>query len=124
MKKWIQNFSILVLFLIALKANGQSIVNTYTDPCDGKVYTFTTPIPNQVVVAIVRGQAKTFTYAEVVSGAMTAWINSIFLQPCPISITQTVAQQAAQAASSAASQAASTASANCRVLQSGRGDTQ
>lgn len=109
MKKWLLGLQILVTFLIAIKANGQSIVNTYTDPCDGKVYSITTPIPNQVVVAVVRGQAKTFTYAEVISGAMTTWINTIFSQPCPVSVTQTIAQQAAQAASSAASQAASTA---------------
>ena len=110
MQKWLLSLLILVSLLVAFSANGQSIVNTYTDPCDGKVYSFTTPIQNQVVVAVVRGQAKAFTYSEVMSGAMTVWVSSIFSQPCPISITQTVAQQAAQVASSAASQAASAAS--------------
>ena len=107
MKRWVTSFSILVLFLFATKANGQTIVNNYTDPCDGKTYTFTTTLPNQIVLAVVRGQAKTFTYTEVASGAMSTWISSIFLQPCPVAITQTIAQHAAQAASSAASQAAS-----------------
>lgn len=109
MKQWVRFFSILVLFLIAFKAKGQILTQTYTDPCDGKVYTISVPIPNQVVVVVIRGKAKTFTYVEAQSGVMSTWITTILSEPCPVAIAVTVAQQAAQAASSAASAAASSA---------------
>jgi hypothetical protein len=118
MKKWPLAFTILVMFLIANKANGQSIVQTYIDPCDNKVYTVLVPISSNQpgVVVLIRNKFRTFTYADFASGAVTKWINEIFSTPCPISqttqqtITQTVSQAASAAASAAASSAASAAS--------------
>lgn len=119
MKRWVRFLSIFVLFLIAYQANGQVITQTYTDPCDGKIYTVSVPIPNQVVVVVIRGKTKTFTYVEAQSGVMSTWITTILSEPCPVAITVTVAQQAAQAASSAASAAASSAASSASSSASG-----
>ena len=111
MKQWILVVLILVLFSIAFKANSQSIVQTYIDPCDSKVYTVVVPISSNQpgVLVLVRNKSRLFTYADFASGTVTKWVNDIFSTPCPIAIVATVAQQAAQAASNAASQAASSA---------------
>jgi hypothetical protein len=110
-KKWILSLLISVSFLIAFKANGQTIVQTYIDPCDNKVYTVLVPISSNQpgVLVLIRNKSKIFTYADFASGTVTKWINDIFSTPCPVAITATVAQQAAQTASAAASQAASAA---------------
>jgi hypothetical protein len=99
------------LFSIAFKANRQSIVQTYIDPCDSKVDTVVVPISSNQpgVLVLVRNKSRLFTYADFASGTVTKWVNDIFSTPCPIAIVATVAQQAAQAASNAASQAASSA---------------
>lgn len=109
MKKWVIYFSILVLTSIAVTANGQSITQTYVDPCDNRTYNVTFPIPTQSVLVVIRGQARTFTYQEARTGVVATWVNSILNQPCPVLITQTIAQQTTQAASTAASQAAGAA---------------
>lgn len=111
MKQWILVILISVLFIIANKANGQNIIQTYTDPCDNKVYTVIVPILSNRsgVLVLIRNKSRIFTYADFVSGTVTKWVSEIFSTPCPVPITATIAQQAAQAASSAASQAASTA---------------
>lgn len=101
--------------MLANKADGQIITQTYTDPCDNKTYTVTFPLPNNSIIVIVRNKSKSFTYAEAQNGAIQTWVNSIFSTPCPVTqtvtqtIQNTVSQTASQAASSAASSAASTA---------------
>jgi hypothetical protein len=110
-KRWFTYLLIIVSFIFASKANGQNIVQTYIDPCDGKAYTVVVPISSNQpgVLVLIRNKSRIFTYADFASGTVTKWVNDIFSTPCPIAITATVAQQAAQAASSAASQAASSA---------------
>ena len=118
MKRWLLVLLVLVLS-IANKANGQSIVQTYIDPCDNKVYTVTFPLPNNSVTVVVRGKAKVFTYIEAQSGAIQVWVNSIFATPCPTNtvVTQTVTQAVSQAASQAATAAATAASAPTLITQ-------
>jgi hypothetical protein len=112
--KWL--LVLLLTLLLANNANGQSITQTYIDPCDNKVYTVTFPLPNNSVTIMVRGKIKTFTYAEAQLGAIQTWVNSIFTTPCPTNtavqqaITNTVSQAASTAASSAATAASSAAS--------------
>jgi hypothetical protein len=107
--------------MLANKANSQSIVQTYIDPCDNKVYTVAFPLPNNSITVVVRGKAKTFTYLEAQSGAIPVWVNSIFATPCPTNtvVTQTVTQAVSQAASQAASAAASTAASAASSAASG-----
>jgi hypothetical protein len=111
MKGWFKYLLIIVSFLIANKASGQSIVQTYIDPCDNKVYTVMVPISSNQpgVLVLIRNKSRLFTYADFASGTVTKWVSDIFSTPCPVVIVATVAQQAAQAASNAASQAASSA---------------
>ena len=105
MKKWLLTLTILVSFLLANKANGQSIVQTYIDPCDSKVYTVVIPISSNQpgVVVIIRNKSKVFTYADFASGNVTKWINEIFAIPCPTAtvVQQTVTQAVSQAAAQA-----------------------
>jgi len=121
--KWL--LVLLLTLLLANNANGQSITQTYIDPCDNKIYTVTFPLPNNSVTIMVRGKIKTFTYAEAQLGAIQTWVNSIFTTPCPTNtavqqaITNTVSQAASQAASSAASTAASAASGAASSAASG-----
>lgn len=110
MKKWLLALFILVTFT-ANKAKGQTIVQTYLDPCDGKVYTVSFPLPNQTVTVVVRGKVRSFSFAEASAGAIQVWVNQIFSTPCPSSpvATAAVATTVSQAASSAASAASSSA---------------
>lgn len=110
MKKWLLALFILVTFT-ANKANGQTIVQTYLDPCDGKVYTVSFPLPNQTVTVVVRGKVRSFSFTEASAGAIQVWVNQIFSTPCPSSpvATAAVATTVSQAASSAASAASSSA---------------
>ena len=64
MKQWIVTFTILVSSLLALKAKGQNIVNTYVDPCDGKTYIFTAPIASNSpgVLVIIRGKSRAYDF--------------------------------------------------------------
>ena len=110
MKKWISSFLILVMFLFASKANGQTITTTYTDPCTNEIKTLVVPAIGPGVVVMYRGSYKLVTAADIKSGTFQAWITTVTASvPCPTTLTATIAQQAAQAASSAASQAASAA---------------
>ena len=106
MKKWI----VLVLIILAYSLNVQSqtLVQTYVDPCDGKTYIVSFPLPTSVINVSIRNKIKSFTYAEAQSGAILSWVNGILALPCPIptaaAITQT--QVAASVAKSAANVAA------------------
>lgn len=111
MKTWVTVFLISVTFFIANTAIGQTIVQTYLDPCDGKIYTVSFPLPNQTVTVVVRGKVRSFSYVEASSGAIQTWVNQIFSTPCPSTpiATAAVATTVSQAASSAASAASSSA---------------
>jgi hypothetical protein len=84
MKKWISSLLILVAFLLASEANGQSIIQTYIDPCDNKTYTVVVPISSNQpgVVVLIRNKSRIFTYTDFASGAVTKWVNEIFATPC------------------------------------------
>lgn len=108
MKQFI--FTVIVILLVPIYTYSQTLVQTYLDPCDGKTYTVTLPLPNNSITVVVRGKAKTFSYLEARTGAIQVWVNQIFAEPCPVTATVVIAQQAATAASSAASSAAAAAS--------------
>jgi len=115
MKKWL--FGIIITFLFAIKANGQIFTQTYVDKCTGEIKTVTTNHINGNTVVSFYNQIRTFTPAEVQSGAVQTWLNTVYAQynsmACPTSqvvqqaVQNTVSQAASQAASTAASSAAS-----------------
>ena len=113
MKKWLATILLLIVTtLTAFKAEGQTITQTYIDPCDQKVYVVTIPFGQNQTVAIIRGKSKIVTLADMNSGAFQRWVNSVFAAPCPINDNIRLAQEAAaRAAADAAARAAADAAA-------------
>ena len=113
MKKWLATILLLIVTtLTAFKAEGQTITQTYIDPCDQKVYVVTIPFGQNQTVAIIRGKSKIVTLADMNSGAFQIWVNSIFATPCPQNDAIRLAQEAAaRAAADAAAKAAADAAA-------------
>ena len=65
MRKWILTFTIsIVTLLTASKAEGQTITQTYIDPCDNKVYVVVIPFGQNQTVAVIRGKSKIVTLPE------------------------------------------------------------
>lgn len=101
---------ILMCFLLPVKTEAQSIVQTWIDPCTNTVQTATFPLNGIGVTVVYRNQAKTFTAQQAAAGELIAWINQVTIStPCPIANNPVVQQTATQTATQAATQAASTA---------------
>ena len=114
MRKWIITFIIsIVTLLSAFKAEGQTITQTYIDPCDNKVYVVTIPFGQNQTIAVIRGKSKIVTLADISSGAFQKWVNDIFSTPCTNQSDAIAAAQAAaaRAAADAAARAAADAAA-------------
>ena len=112
MKKWLVSLFIIVISLTAFKAEGQTITQTYIDPCDNKVYVVTIPFGQNQTIAIIRGQSKIVTLADINSGAFQTWVDKVFSTPCPQNDAIRLAQEAAaKAAADAAAKAAADAAA-------------
>ena len=113
MRKWIVGLILLVTLCIASQAKAQSIVQTYLDPCDSKVYIVNVPLNSTGVVVIIRGQSKIFSYAQFQSGEVNLWVASIFAIPCPLppAVAQTIQSTVTQAAATASNAAASASNA-------------
>jgi len=92
MRKWIVGLILLVTLCIASQAKAQSIVQTYLDPCDSKVYIVNVPLNSTGVAVIIRGKSNTFSYAQFQSGEVSLWVASIFAIPCPLppAVAQTI----------------------------------
>jgi hypothetical protein len=113
MKKWLVTFLlIIVTTLTAFKAEGQTITQTYIDPCDNKVYVVVIPFGQNQTVAVIRGKSKIVTLADMNNGNFQKWVNSVFATPCPVNENIRLAQEAAaRAAADAAAKAAADAAA-------------
>ena len=113
MKKWLVIILLLIVTtLTAFRAEGQTITQTYIDPCDNKVYVVVIPFGQNQTVAVIRGKSKIVTLADMNSGAFQQWVNSVFATPCPINDNIRLAQEAAaRAAADAAAKAAADAAA-------------
>ena len=113
MKKWLVTFLlIIVTTLSAFKAEGQTITQTYIDPCDNKVYVVVIPFGQNQTVAVIRGKSKIVTLADMNNGNFQKWVNSVFATPCPVNENIRLAQEAAaRAAADAAAKAAADAAA-------------
>ena len=114
MKKWLATILLLIVTtLTAFKAEGQTITQTYIDPCDQKVYVVTIPFGQNQTVAVIRGKSKIVTLADMNSGAFQQWVNSVFSTPCSTQDDAIAAAQAAaaKAAADAAARAAADAAA-------------
>ena len=104
MKKYI--ISLLILFFCS-ESFGQTITQTYIDPCDQKVYVVIIPFGQNQTVAVIRGKSKIVTLADISSGAFQTWVNSIFATPCPQNDAIRLAQEAAARAAAEAAESGS-----------------
>mgnify|MGYP000462761558 CR=1 FL=1 len=113
MKKWIATILLLIVTtLTAFRAEGQTITQTYIDPCDNKVYVVVIPFGQNQTVAVIRGKSKIVTLADMNNGNFQKWVNSVFAEPCPVNDNIRLAQEAAaRAAADAAARAAADAAA-------------
>ena len=113
MKKWLATILLLIVTtLTAFKAEGQTITQTYIDPCDNKVYVVVIPFGQNQTVAVIRGKSKIVTLADMNNGNFQKWVNSVFATPCPVNENIRLAQEAAaRAAADAAAKAAADAAA-------------
>ena len=102
MKKYI--ISLLILFFCS-ESFGQTITQTYIDPCDQKVYVVIIPFGQNQTVAVIRGKSKIVTLADISSGAFQTWVNSVFATPCPQNDAIRLAQEAAARAAAVAAPA-------------------
>lgn len=119
MKKYIITFIIVVL--LPFYGYSQTLVQTFIDPCTKVVSTFVIPISGSTVI-VFYNKSRTFTAADVSSGAFNTWLNQVYeeyrkLSPCSAAqagttTTQITASAVSAAVSSAASAAASTAAAS------------
>ena len=113
MKKWLVTILLLIVTtLTAFKAEGQTVTQTYIDPCDQKVYVVVIPFGQNQTIAVIRGKSKIVTLSDISSGAFQTWVNSVFATPCPQNDAIRLAQEAAaRAAADAAAKAAADAAA-------------
>ena len=96
MKKWLVTILLLIVTtLTAFRAEGQTVTQTYIDPCDNKVYVVVIPFGQNSTVAVIRGKSKIVTLADISSGAFQTWVNSVFATPCPQNDAIRLAQEAA-----------------------------
>ncbi len=118
MKKWIVAILLLIVtFITAFRAEGQTYTQTFVDRCTGETKVATTTIVNGNATVSFYNQVRTFTPFEVQTGVIQTWLFTTKATyealTCPVINTpvvqQTVTNAVAQTASTAASQAASSA---------------
>ena len=77
MKKLRALLSVLFIFCLASKANGQTYTQTFIDKCSGEVKVATTTYVNGNAVVSFYNQVKVFTPEEVQSGALQLWLQTV-----------------------------------------------
>ena len=93
--------SISFILFLSFRAESQSVVYTFIDPCTKEVTNFSIPIQGGTVVYFY-GRSASFTAQDVASGAFAAWVNQAYadyrkLTPCSVqSVTVTRNQITAQ----------------------------
>ena len=93
--------SISFILFLSFKAESQSVVYTFIDPCTKEVTNFSIPIQGGTVVYFY-GRSASFTAQDVASGAFASWVNQAYsdyrkLTPCSVqSVTVTRNQITAQ----------------------------
>lgn len=96
MNRWL----VLVLFLfIGTSAKSQVLTTTFVDPCTKDVKIITVPLVGSTVVSLYN-ESKSFTAADVQSGALYQWINQVYIKwstvnPCSTNQASTTATQVA-----------------------------
>ena len=90
---------LLIFILIGASAKAQILTTTFVDPCTKEVKLITVPLVGSTTVALYN-KTKTFTAADVTSGALYQWIADAYLawssrNPCSTGQAATTATQVA-----------------------------
>jgi hypothetical protein len=90
---------LLLFILIGASAKAQVLTTTFIDPCTKEVKLITVPLVGSTTVALYN-KTKTFTAADVTSGALYQWIADAYLawssrNPCSTGQAATTATQVA-----------------------------
>ena len=78
MNKWLVTLSIIVTFLFANQAKGQTYTQTFIDKCTGETKLATTTYINGNAVVSFYNQIKTFTPLEVQIGQLQVWLQTTY----------------------------------------------
>jgi len=97
---WIRLKIFLTIFFILFlswKAESQSLVYSFIDPCTKTVTNFNIPIQGGTTIFFL-GQQRAFTANDFSSGVLSTWINSVYsdyrkISPCSVQSTTIVRNQ-------------------------------
>lgn len=89
--------SILFILFLSFKAESQSLVYSFIDPCTKIVTNFSIPIQGGTTIYFL-GQQRSFTAADYNSGVFSSWINQVYsdyrkISPCSVQSTTVVRNQ-------------------------------
>jgi len=89
--------SIFFILFLSWKAESQSLVYSFIDPCTKTVTNFTIPIQGGTTIFFF-GQQRAFTANDFNSGVLSTWINSVYsdyrkISPCSVQSTTIVRNQ-------------------------------
>ena len=89
--------SIFFILFLSFKAESQSLVYSFIDPCTKIVTNFSIPIQGGTTIYFL-GQQRSFTAADYNSGIFGSWINQVYsdyrkISPCSVQSTTVVRNQ-------------------------------
>jgi len=89
--------SIFFILFLSWKAESQSLVYSFIDPCTKTVTNFNIPIQGGTTIFFL-GQQRAFTANDFSSGVLSTWINSVYsdyrkISPCSVQSTTIVRNQ-------------------------------
>lgn len=96
MKRW---FVLVLFLLLGASAKSQVLTTTFTDPCTKEVKVIVVPLVGSTVVSLYN-ESRSFTAADVQSGALNQWISQVYIKwstvnPCSTNQASTTATQVA-----------------------------
>ena len=89
--------SIFFILFLSFKAESQSLVYSFIDPCTKIVTNFSIPIQGGTTIYFL-GQQRSFTVADYNSGIFGSWLNQVYsdyrkISPCSVQSTTVVRNQ-------------------------------
>jgi hypothetical protein len=89
--------SIFFILFLSWKAESQSLVYSFIDPCTKTVTNFSIPIQGGTTIFFL-GQQRAFTANDFSSGVLGTWINQVYsdyrkISPCSVQSTTVIRNQ-------------------------------
>lgn len=94
---WKQIVLSIIVMLFVFSAKAQVLTYSFTDPCTKEVTFFSIPLQGSTVIFFLN-QSKSFSAADVASGAFAAWTNQIYadyrrVSPCSVQSSGVIRNQ-------------------------------